>query len=90
MINLSDYEENMEGQINLFEDINDDENLKSVDLENIVDAIDKKSAEEEIKKLRKQIEYYNKMYYEEKMIFYKLLYEDKSWIELFRIIWKHF
>ena len=51
MINLSDYEENMEGQINLFEDINDDGNLKSVDLENIVDAIDKKSAEEEIKKL---------------------------------------
>ena len=65
MINLSDYEENMEGQINLFEDINDDGNLKSVDLENVVDAIDKKSAEEEIKKLRKQIEYYNKMYYEE-------------------------
>ena len=53
MINLSDYEENMEGQINLFEDINDDGNLKSVDLENVVDAIDKKSAEEEIKKLSK-------------------------------------
>ena len=45
MINLSDYEENMEGQINLFEDINDDGKLKTLDLEKIVDSIDKKSAE---------------------------------------------
>lgn len=65
MINLSDYEENMEGQINLFEDIDKNGDFKSTDLKNIVDVSDKKSAEEEIKKLRKQIEYYNKMYYEE-------------------------
>ena len=29
------------------------------------------------------------MYYEEKMIFYKLLYEYKSLIEFLRIILKH-
>ncbi len=54
----NDYEENMDGQLNLFEELNNEESKKNL-------SDEKKEIFEEIKKLRKQIEYYNKKYYED-------------------------